>query len=522
MLEVRLARDPSGPVMRAQAPEDAITGLREDTDYVIDWPGRLPASRLYVDDVELLAGADGCYRWRPCFYAGKALAELLSPDGSRQAVYLDVGPSESKSGEQSFAEMVGEIRGFDAALLGGVSAATMVFGRDGSPGLYSDDILLSRLRHHGPSFVDAVASIARSPHRALSPDVQVLPLSRVRRLHPSALRDRRFAAMCAGTGDMDLDWESVRLRGTTSAPTFDTPANRALVALLQRVLATALRLRDVVVANALGADVDEQSARVERRLLDIEALQARIRALLTNAPFSEVRAAGMTAAGLTQIAGQPAYSRAYRLGCMALATSVYGDSEVDALHVNHSWGIYESWCYIAVLRMLVELLGREVEASAPTAVAAQLAHRINSRDGVCVEAYFQALFPAEAPSSGRTGWSISRERRPDILLVSRGAERCRAMVLDAKWRSGRSNVLEAMESAHIYHDSLRLHGAVPGPCLLLLPGSPAVPSLGTPEYIASHFVGAIADFGVSRPGVETLMRHLAQWLNELPGAAQSN
>lgn len=513
MLEIRLVRDPSTPAMRAPAPGAAIGGLREDTDYLVDWPGRLPGSRLYVDDVELPAGSDGRYRWRPCFYAGQARAELLSPDGSRHAVSLDVGPSESKSGEQSFAEMVGQIRDFDAALLGGVSAATMVFGREGRPGLYSDDILLSRLRQHGPSFVDAVASIAKSPHRALSADLQMLPLSRVRRLHPSALRDHRFAAMCAGEAEPDLDWESVQLRSLTSAPTFDTPANRALVSLLQRVLAATLRLCGAVATMALGADVEEQSARMERRLKDLQALEARIRSLLTTPPFSEVRPAGTTASGLTQIAAQPAYSRAYRLGCMALATSVYGDGEVDALHVNHSWGIYETWCYLAVLRTLTRLLGTAAEEFRPSAVAAQLAHRIELKGGGCVEVYFQALFPAEAPSSGRIGWSISRERRPDILLVARHAGRCRAMVLDAKWRSGRSNVLEAMESAHIYHDSLRLDGSVPRPCLLLLPGSAVVPALSTPEYIGSHFVGAIAEFGVSGLGPEALGRFLAHWMD---------
>jgi hypothetical protein len=93
---------------------------------------------------------------------------------------------------------------------------------------------------------------------------------------------------------------------------------------------------------------------------------------------------------------------------------------------------------------------------------------------------------------------------------------------DAKWRSGRSNVLEAMESAHIYHDSLRLDGAVPTPCLLLLPASAAVPALGTPEYIASHCVGAMSEFGVSRPGLDDLERNLALWLDASPVAGHDN
>lgn len=514
MLELRLARDPQGPPFPVQGPEALISGLREDTDYTIAWPGRTLGSRLYVDDVELAQSADGRYRWRPSFYAGRARAELLSPDGSRQSMWLDVGPSETKSGEQSFEEMVDAIRRFDAALLGGVSSATMVFGRDGTPGLYSEDILLARLRQHGPSFVEAVVAIARCPHRTLSADSQLLPLSRVRRLHPSALRDRQLAALCAGAQDSELDWDALQVRSTTSVPTFDTPANRALVALLQRVLASALRLRDVVTNKRLGADIEEQSVRMERRLSDLDVLEARIRGLLMRSPFTEVGRAGVTAAGLTQIAAQPSYSRAYRLGCMALATSVYGDSEVDALHVNHSWGLYETWCYIAVVHLLGQVLEQQPVVFRPTAVAAQLAHRIDMLDGAAVEVYFQALFPSESPSAGRIGWSISRERRPDILLILRRAGRCSSVVLDAKWRSGRGNVLEAMESAHIYHDSLRLEGVVPSPCLVLLPGSVEVPSLSSDEYISRHLVGAISEFSVHGRGFEGLGHLLAEWVRK--------
>jgi hypothetical protein len=512
VLEIRLARELSGPALCPPTPGAPITGLREDTDYVFGCTGRLPGSRLYVDDVELAPGPDGSYRWRPSFYAGRVLAELLSPEGVRQSLWLDVGPADSKSGDQCFADMVGQIRAFDPALLGGASAATMAFGRDGRTGLYSDDVLLSRLREHGPSFVDAVVAIARAPHRALSADLQMLPLSRVRRLHPSALRDRRVAAMCSGTLGSDVDSESIQLRSLTSTPTFDTPANRALVALLHRILATSLRLYRTVADEGLGANFEEQAVRVERRLLDLSALETRIRVLLSSPPFSEVRTGGTTAAGLTQVAAQPAYSRAYRLGCMALSTSVEGDDEADALHVNHSWGIYETWCYLAVVEVLGRLIDAGAEEFKPAAVSAQLAHRLPLKDGATVETYFQALFPSEAPSAKRSGWSISRERRPDILLVLRHPSGIRSMVLDAKWRSGRDNVLQAMESAHIYHDALRLDSTVPSPCVLLLPGPAAVPSLGSPDYLASHGVGALSDVTVGQPGMETLAHLLTDWL----------
>ena len=68
------------------------------------------------------------------------------------------------------------------------------------------------------------------------------------------------------------------------------------------------------------------------------------------------------------------------------------------------------------------------------------------------------------------------------------------LVLDAKWRSGRANILEAMESANTYHDSLRCDGEVPSLCLLLLPGSAEVPALGADSNIVDHSVCAISEF----------------------------
>lgn len=515
MLEIRPAHA-AAVAMHPSEHGGLITGLREDADYVITWPGHSPGSRLFIDDVELASSADGSFRWRPGFYAGRALAELHGSNGSRDRVWLDVGPSASKSGDECFAEMVGEIRAFDPALLTGVSAATMTFGRDGRQGLFTDDILLARLREHGPGFVDAVKKICSRPHRSMSANLLMLPLSRVRRLHPEALRDRRVAALCSGHGDPEVDSDAILLRSLTSAPTFDTPANRALVALLRRVLAAVLRMSVTVAALGLGADAEQQSPRMARRLEDLEELETRIRTLLGGSPFCEIRQAETTAAGLTQIAAQPEYNRAYRLGCMALATSVEGDSDSsgDALHVNHAWGIYETWCYLAVLGVVGQLLGRQALGVQPADVSAQLAHRFELADGTTVDAYFQALFPSEAPSAGRVGWSISRERRPDILLIVRRNGRRKALVLDAKWRSGRGNVLEAMESAHIYHDALRLDGEVPNPCLLLLPGPADVPGLGADSYIADHSVGAISEFRVSGAGVVALAQRLSIYLGE--------
>lgn len=66
----------------------------------------------------------------------------------------------------------------------------------------------------------------------------------------------------------------------------------------------------------------------------------------------------------------------------------------------------------------------------------------------------------------------------------------RFVVFDAKYRSARASVLDAMESAHIYHDSLRWKGIKPDVSLLLIPRADKVMSLVSPTYHADYGVGA--------------------------------
>jgi len=66
--------------------------------------------------------------------------------------------------------------------------------------------------------------------------------------------------------------------------------------------------------------------------------------------------------------------------------------------------------------------------------------------------------PTEVPGF----WSVSRQREPDIVLrVEGGGSEARFVVFDAKYRTSRSAVLDAMASAHIYRDSLRFGGRAP-------------------------------------------------------------
>jgi hypothetical protein len=306
--------------------------------------------------------------------------------------------------------------------------------------------------------------------------------------------------------------DSLQINSQTSAPTFDTPANRALLALLRRFRAAVNSMQGHVQGLKLGSPPEEQSLRVERRLEDLRNLETRAHKLLFGPLFTEVSSGETTAAGLTQIAAQPTYSRAYRIGSRALATGIEGDDSTDQLHVTPSWGIYETWCFIQVVEAVSKVTTKHGTAAASSAVAAERCVSFSMDDDATLEVLFQATFPALRPSSKRLGWSLSRERRPDIVLIHTNNTGRKTFVLDAKWRSGRENVLDAMQSAHIYHDALRIGGQVPAVCLLLLPGASVVPELEAIEFIQAHGVGTVCGVSAEKDGRTRLASLLGKWL----------
>lgn len=498
------------------ATEKVATGFHEDTDYEIR--PEQTVQRVFVDDVELLA-ASGWFQWRPCFYAGQVRVDVLDALGAQATYCLAVSPTARKADDANFAEMIEDIRRFDQTLLGGMSAATLAFGNAGRAGLHADHVLLARLRLYGQEFLEAVAALARTPHQKLSADRQMLPLARARRLHPTALRERKLSTLINGTSLAVEQLDTVQVHAWISAPTVDTPANRALLGLLKRFRATLTALRGRVATLQLVGDKEEQQNRRPRRIAVLDHLETSVTQLIQHYPFTAVKAGAAGSSGLTQVAAHPSYNRAYRLGCAAMASRVEGDQSLDQLHISPSWGIYETWCFLQVVACLEQLLDIKLTPIKSKVVGAQLAFHAPVGSSHVVEVLFQAKFPASEPHVNKLGWSISRERVPDILIVEHQGTTRRSLILDAKWRSGRSNVLKAMESAHIYHDSLRLGldlaAERPDRCILLLPGASDVESLGESNFILAHGVGAITEFLPHGVGVAFLKALIKEWLTPL-------
>jgi hypothetical protein len=81
-------------------------------------------------------------------------------------------------------------------------------------------------------------------------------------------------------------------------------------------------------------------------------------------------------------------------------------------------------------------------------------------------------------------------------------------VLDAKYRTSRVNVLDAMESAHIYQDALRMSDRRPAGSLLLVPRGGGAPWLEDVAFQAEHRVGVHALSPIGDNHLPALVRHL--------------
>lgn len=493
-------------------PRSSICGLREYQHCVFKVHAEC-AVDVFIDDIEVLPDNHGRYTWRPEFVAGRV--DVVVVAGFEEYVfYACVEASASKLVEGDFDKMAGEVHQFRAALLLDYSGANRRFGLDPCELGLPTIVKMARLIMYAPAFLQQLRRICEEPHRKLLPAKQTVALSRVKRLPVASMREPRISSLIANQGGPNWDLDDVFVVVPTCSPTFDTPANRALKALLVKISAQVSGVLTLVRTSALGGDQDGQSLRRGRREQKLMTILAEIADLLNRAPFTSVRRVETSAASLTQIAAQPAYNSAYRTAVRALWTGMGGSKDEDHLPMCPTWGVYEAWCFVRLLSGMKTLLGDiQRQRLHSSRLTAQESWRITIDSNVWIEIHFQARFPSEpGPKADDAPWSLSRLRIPDIAVVLRSGDETHFVILDAKFRQRRDNVLEAMESAHLYHDSLRIGTRKPDWCVLLLPAEPDVAHLDQEVFIGQHGVGTICEFSPSGVGVQRCISRLQKWM----------
>jgi hypothetical protein len=437
------------------------------------------------------------WTWTPGFYAGEVTAELVPPGGGASHLFLlDVAPNPHKLGRDTYADMVQQIWDWDPELVLGSEPASREIGSSGDhQGLL---IAFARLRRHAPAALDAFARITREPIRRLYPRREQLPLSRIRRIDRATLaslvREPGLAAALNGTSTNDDIGPDLVLNCPGTEQTLDCAPNRSITAACRHLL-TQVRMVQQQMQEAVDREQEDPTrtalaARwpVRRRFL-IDLSHALIQVLRLE-PYAVVTRPEITAAGLNAIAAHPTYARAYRHAWLAYTPGVEGPPTADRLWISPTWEVFERWCFVRMLRALEEI-GDGIWRSLPSRpMQSQAASRLDLATDRHLTLLLQPGFPA-ADQAGTGHHSISGSRIPDIVLLIESAEACRWFVFDAKYRSTRPNLLDAMTSAHIYHDALRYRGAPPEQALLLAPATQGVDWLLDANFQTRHGVGIV-------------------------------
>ena len=479
-------------------PDKTGLGFRELGEYRIRKPAE--GDRLLIDD-EAVECDDGDWIWSPGFYAGQVRAELLGPDDLVRATFrLDVSPHPDKLGRDMFQAMLDQIWEFDPSLVLGSEPATLPVGHEAQ---ISDPWLeYARLRTYGEEFVRALSAIARNPLWELIAERAQLPLQQVRR----ADRQTALAALHNSQLVTVLTHGDSRATPMNVLPQFDVPVtqetldgagNRCAAAIAHAVSRRAVRLRETLQSAVEGEDKSDArtalAARWPRRRDFLDRIVRRLSHLQRISPLADVSRREMSAAGLNAVSADPAYSSAYGSGWRILRHGIEGPPDRERLWISPTWEIYERWCFVQLGNAVRSLkpeydwsISRNHKSKATAAFTGSKGGR------ACIELLLQPRFPAGDYGSNNGFQSISGTREPDIVLTRTGGDVPEWYVLDAKYRTERSNVLEAMASAHIYRDALRWNNHRPERAVLLVPRAGGAPWLERPEFISRHRVGICA------------------------------
>lgn len=495
-------RHGEGAVTQAVLPAPAVcVGFQELVESWIGAPAGGPWT-LRIDD-EAIPLADGGWRWTPGYFAGEVAAELAGPAGEVAACYrLDVSPDPGKLGQKRFQAMQDEILSEDPALLAGNEPAATVLGADEPlDGVLEALVAFSRLRQHAPPFIRAVREASRQPRTVTRKARAAVELHRTRRADTrtvQALARSRAASLVLGQEGIGPDQAiagPIRADVPWCETTVDCAANRCVVAIIGLVRRRVTEVRASLLAQA-GKERGETRTALDPRLAHREQilrdLDASLWRLLQDEPWRQISRPEITAAGLNALAADPRYARVNQLGWKALRRGVGGDTPEDRVWLSPTWEIFERWCFVRLARLVRErhpelAWTRRVGHRAP---GGALAAWVGQGLDVEVAVLLQPHFPSWDQLPGSAFRSVSRERSPDLLVTARRGASRRWAALDAKYRRARQNVLEAMESAHIYKDSLRWNSQRPDVALLFVPAEPGAGWLTAPAFHQAQRVGA--------------------------------
>ena len=316
-------------------------------------------------------------------------------------------------------------------------------------------------------------TIAAAPNRRLEARREEIPLDRMRRVDGRAFRRLvRDPACLAALGFAEQPSTGPQRRPYVDHPrreqTFDTPPNRHLAYLVSRLRRRCQELRAAFERLTAAEDDAVTQARAGSFAEEAGALEQQLRAFERAEFLEDVGDSVGDAAAMIAVGKDPAYSRFDREARRVLEPRIaLGAGLSERLWLRRTYELYEYWCLFRVADAVSAALGGvRWSGEAVPRVGDLLADLPN---GCRLESWigdlrlvltYQHTFRSYSPDldEGADPFSISGERRPDIVVRMEHQGRHCLIVLDAKYRCSRKSIHEALADMHVYRDSLQMSG----------------------------------------------------------------
>jgi hypothetical protein len=330
---------------------------------------------------------------------------------------------------------------------------------------------LTLLRAMSDDLGKALTLISAQPMRGLKRTAAPVRASKLRRADSSV---RHAVARGRGTGGFRrLDnGIAVRARLTESRPqsTLDIAEHRWFAAQLRNIQQRLAQIRREEVKRRQRYDTGP-SERVLAIDAELAALQGQVSLWLRLPPIEAATARPPAGFASLALLTRPGYREAYR-SCMALALGLRLTGGPVQLSVKDLHELYEYWCYLALLRIVGNASGEDIEPSDLLAVE-QHGLRVRVQKGRQHQVHFvsddRLLTVTYNPLFSGAGYLLPQQ--PDLLITVEQDDWPPAhLVLDAKYRVDSSPRYvqrygspgppdDALNVLHRYRDAiLDLHG----------------------------------------------------------------
>lgn len=203
--------------------------------------------------------------------------------------------------------------------------------------------------------------IAQHPIRNLVREDQITPIEKIKKVDSSI---RNAVRHQKGMGELKKLNNGIpinsRLYANKAQTTLDTPEHRWLAAQLNSIRQKTNRIKRQAISQYLV--FEDRPERANKIITELDTIEKLIVRLSKLEPFEIIN--GLPPAGFAsiQLMSAPGYRDAYQ-ACSILALGLRIEGGPLRLSVKDLNLLYEYWCYIALLRIVSEIVGKPIQSS---------------------------------------------------------------------------------------------------------------------------------------------------------------